>query len=731
MAESVVSAAQQTIGSVGTLAAHSLQWAGERVLDNLIDLVASSAGFSYAGFFYVLGALTAFFLVAIGGSYKHWQWFIVGPPLFYFLLFYRIEASQPAWQFGTRSYDSTQGDIAAKKVTTNDDKVMLPWAYARWVGLTSSLSQTLVAGINFVSGDVGNDLDFLKKGRKYASLFNMRIRNQDLDRFVRVVAFEPCLRYMQLSISKYTPPQFYHSEQIDPQLEEAGRQVAVSPSDPERYNLLKKLLSGKFFGDVALKETYTCKELWGLALSAAERHASDLIDEMASSGLGPQEDKERAKKMMAAKFGGPCPAEDQDPGCTERKVVSMTRAAAIHMLRSELNGNTPNTAMLSVPDQLRSKEHGAYLNTNRILNSYNFAYEFEAKGRVLGYSMVMPYLEGVIRFFLAVTYIFPCFMVLVPSRAIGSMFLWACLTLWVSLFQPAYAVVMLVDRVLYNLLPRGPLVSDEMASNPGDAFSIISSVDPSASVTTANQIVGYLILAIPMLVGMPFHRRAGFVISAAASRLGQVGKIAEMVGGYERSRFTQGGLGKANMVANNAVYIYAAQALASGRFPLLTGFISPATKAVITNAANSANSAMTSGAANQAAAFSAAGQVSKAALTEFFTKGMAETASKLATIGGGVAGAKMQQELEMQLRDFKTGMNNTLIYTMQSLGIGTLNEDLATVGWEQHGSLGYGNAEANVASEIGGYMTFLEGPVSQWKADVREGMLGTARGSRK
>lgn len=83
-------------------------------------------------------------------------------------------------------------------------------------------------------------------------------------------------------------------------------------------------------------------------------------------------------------------------------------------------------------------------------------------GEVHTWSMMIPYIQGVLLYLMAIAYPFICMMILLPGRS-KAMLTWLSFFVWTKLWDIGFAVVMVLERSIWAMLGNGP--------NTGRVFS--------------------------------------------------------------------------------------------------------------------------------------------------------------------------------------------------------------------------------------------------------------------
>ena len=115
-------------------------------------------------------------------------------------------------------------------------------------------------------------------------------------------------------------------------------------------------------------------------------------------------------------------------------------------------------------------------------------------------AMALPYLQGVLLYVLGLTFPFFALMVLVPGQA-GAFFSWMALWAWIKSWDVGWAAVMVIDDVLWNLMPHSSVYDhlNDPTHGPITVFETAFQGDPSYSTGVYYAIVGTLVTGVPMI----------------------------------------------------------------------------------------------------------------------------------------------------------------------------------------------------------------------------------------
>jgi len=116
------------------------------------------------------------------------------------------------------------------------------------------------------------------------------------------------------------------------------------------------------------------------------------------------------------------------------------------------------------------------------------------------FSSMIPYVQGLLLFFLAGAFPFFCFFLLVPDH-MRSFLLWFSLWIWVKSWDVGFALLVSVKHLLWEFLGRKSLKLAEgnSMSDIQSAMRVVENFDPLANIGVYYALVSALTLAIPII----------------------------------------------------------------------------------------------------------------------------------------------------------------------------------------------------------------------------------------
>ena len=206
--------------------------------------------------------------------------------------------------------------------------------------------------------------------------------------------------------------------------------------------------------------------------------------------------------------------------------------------------------------------------------------EYKGKGDFLSAMLSLPYVQGLLLYFLSLTFPLFALSLIVPGRH-SSFLLWMGLWFWAKSWDFGFAIAMLVDEILFALLPHGPPLED-MTGQPqfeimGQTIKRVLETDPTYSINTYYTLIAATLGAVPVLTGVMI-KKGGKEIQHAVNQGFQnfTGRIGQAMGSYSRSLKAQSNIGQIHRNVDNAVQNAAWAAMADpkifGNLMSQTGF---------------------------------------------------------------------------------------------------------------------------------------------------------------
>ena len=345
---------QTSIGSVGSLVGAALESAGHYLQSAVLDLFASGLAESLGALLYIISAVFAIFLIAVGGNYKHGAWFLLGPAFFYFLIAVRVDSTGPEWNFGGLERDNTQLGEALRGVSergntslrTSEDaarvyeieqtaaiefgkKARVSWFFARWNKLSSEIVNNFIAVVN--QSNKYRDVQFISKVDRYARVINAKTEDQELIQFFHSLVITKCSRLYSLKMDLYNsgisePRRVVIQKELEKGLDGKLNQKVVNLTVEENHADTLDYLREYFFDadsssslnsrysqifnsgefPITNRELYSgnfsCGQLWQLSMILFKDNADLLIPAIFAEGLVDDLPANEARNALLNQF---------------------------------------------------------------------------------------------------------------------------------------------------------------------------------------------------------------------------------------------------------------------------------------------------------------------------------------------------------------------------------------------------------------------------------------------
>lgn len=247
------------------------------------------------------------------------------------------------------------------------------------------------------------------------------------------------------------------------------------------------------------------KELYGDISRKLTKPAPLLIPQISTI----EEIKENGEAVPHVQFEKSCARANPDPsiipvivgGYMIRKVMQSDVKTAMReqlMSRSGFRTSGHNYDLMRQPNESYTDEQMYQF----MRDAKNYQYSQSQQYQWFTYALMLPYIQGVILFALSVLYPFFALMLIIPGRA-NAIVTWMLLWAWVKSWDVGFAVVMVVDGVLWQLMPHSATWDPIKDPNHGPITMLESAFegDPAYSLTSYYMILGVMLSAVPVLTG--------------------------------------------------------------------------------------------------------------------------------------------------------------------------------------------------------------------------------------
>lgn len=543
-------------GKASTLISAAMETAGALIQSDMLDWVSGADGQGLAGLLYLLAIASALLMFASGGNYKWGRYLLVGPTLFMFLTTVRSESDGTEWAFGTTNFEPAALEKALVGVVDkgNGKGVRVSTFFKFWNAFTSEVSHKLIASIGLEESQ--SEYNFMSKVENYMSTWKWldRINDPNIRAVIKLTLSNHCREFFDAEREINTPGglagkianaqlivEAYDQKKMF--LFDGASQVAGWPEEVLAY-VKDQDLQGQAF---------TCRELWEKLLPDVKLEVENSIDLHLARALQPGEDLEKVKETYYLKIG-------EYTGRYENivevdKVGEGAKIYAINWLTAramweeiwEQNSYLAQNAMEGGNPMIQSGAGnipGGFSENNEnvsaAIQQFNKTETYGQRSEFVTAALSLPHYQGVGLLVLSAAYPFFAMMTILPGRA-ANFLSWMGLWAWLKLWDLGFAVVMLIDNMLYSMFPRGSNIETSDLEKPGLAFAKLFEIDPSHSEAVYYNLIATCLFAVPMVTAVFVKGGGGELANIMTSSWQQyAAKVAGGASSFSRSMQAQG-----------------------------------------------------------------------------------------------------------------------------------------------------------------------------------------------
>ena len=527
----------------------SMESEGARIQADMLDWVTASEGQSLAGLLFLTAIIAAIFTFAAGGNYRAARCLLVGPPLFFFLTVVRVPHSMTQWQFGEDIFPQEYVEQSLQAVGSGQAAGKVSLFFQYWSIFSSEITQRLIQLLKLTEDQ--SHLDFITKIERYMREQNFdQIKDTNIRILIRTVVASKCARYYMLQKTAADPTiDIVSKSHIQDDLAEMENDRVVTIDEVFRQDeneLVSGLIEASQAGfahelnkqnslvDEPLQagKTYTCGEIWRHVVSALRPQVQDQINKSLESNLSPLQEPDKVRQKFYRKiclYNSRATGQYKDNNCREgaagnlggviEAVDWVIGRSLWHLMWSrnpytdaiDLEGHSGVYASISGGGEIGGGD--AYNTfTSQSIRRYNRSASFGFKSGFLNAAMALPNFQAVGLLLLAASYPFFAMVVILPGRA-GSLFLWMGLWMWLKLWDFGFAIVMMIDNILYVMFPRGPNVGPGDITEAGRTWVRIMEVDSNYSSAMYYNIIATCMYSVPVVTGFLIKRGGSELIN--------------------------------------------------------------------------------------------------------------------------------------------------------------------------------------------------------------------------
>lgn len=536
-------------GAAGSLIATTMEMAGTRIQSEMLDLVNGASGQTLAAFLFTLAICSGVLLFAIGGDYKWARYLLVGPPLFFFLTQVRVTSDHPTWRFGDDTFSDSLVQQASKGIKDYQSGARtgadVAYFFKFWNTFMSDLTQQLIKLTNVTEHD--SHLTFIQKTERYMSIWNFAgIQDEELKMFARAIVRPECAEFFWLKRQLQTVgvdqlQKTRHANELTAKYQNAikfiVREDDATPNDPVKKYLLEKGKAGY----------YTCQAMWNTLVELASPTAKEQLKRITHTNVGPNQEPDNifywfGKKILSviARGSSMLTISGGDENDALEQAAAWLVARELFFI---MNKNSPYADSYGFEGHSGMFQAGVggwhgtgsqEMQTAENIRQFQYPERYQKKAELVNAAMALPHFQGLGLLLLAAAYPFFAMFLVLPNKA-GAMLTWMGLWAWLKLWDFGFAVVMMIDNMLYALFPRGPSITPEELQDPGKAWVHIMELDPNYAAATYYNLIAMCMFAVPLVTGAIVKKGGAELINSMHSGYTSYSRrLADSAGVYAR-----------------------------------------------------------------------------------------------------------------------------------------------------------------------------------------------------
>jgi len=524
----------------GSLMAAALETAGyaaqSQVLEHLGDM------FNQLGaLIYVVFCIGAVFSLAIYGSYRNAASLVIGPIALIFLLNAREVGYGAEWQWGIQ--DSTSTSEYAEligEIENNQGEVIneVSWLFNRYNILVSDFILQSIGII--LNNNVNERIKPMARQRMMDFLFSSTIKSENLKSLIQVhhmhcsddmermrtialgerhVHFRTSSFYKSIVEHNASYNQSNITIRRNTPAHSALTDIYNSYSAPPAQNPELAFPQTNVFTSCVIPEdnmvppSVSCEQLWCWMAMGLQTEVHRLQEETERSTLGAAEDdrafKEELWKDIVVKMSNPNLVVGDTNEYIEPDLSLIPVIIGGHLMRKEVMKNAMSEGFTQLSQHSGYKPDNTKINFEKMnpakLQEMTRKFQKEQfsepeRWRIYTLAIYMPYVQGVCLYILGLTFPFFALMILVPGQS-RAFFQWMGLWFWVKFWDLGWAFVVVVDDILWELMPHS--AHFDITKDPNDSpisyFDTAFSGDPAYSLGMYYALVGIMITGVPLV----------------------------------------------------------------------------------------------------------------------------------------------------------------------------------------------------------------------------------------
>lgn len=512
---------------------------GYHYQDYILVALGAPLQSTIGGLLYVVGVIITMVVFITSGRFKMGLWLLLGPGLYLTTILTTVETPGPIWQFGsvTRPTEKVQTEVeyVLRGDGYNDvDRAKVSMLFSMYDDLVSGVIDEIVRVLN--TGRRNTDLSFMVRAELAGFMRSMKVdQSPGFKDLMHHAMLRGCRQYVEAARDVYNPVLLEGSQQeaLRRANQASERAVGLSRQSIEYIAALKVDYPGlwdikqtndrtgrkvldwlnslqkvernpaewqreytKALQEVQSNSPYSCQFVWDQVYKGLLRYSKQIVDGALDKGEAAGMNRDELLHDLAKVSVLP-------QGVVSSPDV-LYKVIAQYLFRNEVS-NTNIFSFISDyanRDYMKAFQVPAESDMAAVENERMTQKEFSERTKVVYTAASMPYYQGLALYFLAMGFPFFALMLIIPGRQ-GGFAMWFLLWFWVKSWDVGYAVVMVLDDILWAIFssaaPAAGDPSNELNSYFEVAFSSLKELDPTFNLQTYYSIIGTALNAVPMI----------------------------------------------------------------------------------------------------------------------------------------------------------------------------------------------------------------------------------------
>ncbi|MFN8391023.1 MAG: conjugal transfer protein TraG N-terminal domain-containing protein [Bdellovibrionota bacterium] len=491
-------------GSVGVLVAAAMETAGVFVQAEILSTFEAGMK-QLAALCYLASIGGALLAISQTGNYRQALYFLIGPPLFLFMLTTKTTVAGAQLQTGDRLVpNSVESQIKFLSKYADGTKFESGAEVSYFFVGFDRVVSSVIQGVVGVILDTKNNEDLIIKGRE--RMFSWALMGAPKSpAFIKLVAmgtFGECADIFSKS-----------KEILEHRLDARNRSIGDENLDDDgiylrdRYN--EEVRKKRFILDheviqLVTKDPQTqekfklykqsCEEIWIMTHVQALHYAEQNLDSDNFLGSAGDDGITPWKKV-----------QEEVKTALDRGQANQILAA--YMIKNAMRRTAHSDLVTGIFNRVPFNAERRNETFDDVAGQHAYAGFLKTEYIALA----LPYIQGMLLYLLAACFPFFAIFLVMPSRA-NTFMIWASLWVWVKSWDIGFALVTVARKILWQFVKAAPnqfaagnVPDPAMANTPIDwtrpetVFAIINDNDPLATQNTYFTIVSMLTAAVPLL----------------------------------------------------------------------------------------------------------------------------------------------------------------------------------------------------------------------------------------